>query len=48
VKPPGSNTYLIDHTAYVFLLDREGRFVTLFPPGTPQERMGVMVREHQR
>jgi cytochrome oxidase Cu insertion factor (SCO1/SenC/PrrC family) len=46
VRPPGINTYLIDHTAYVFLLDREGRFVTLFPPGTPQERMAVMVREH--
>jgi protein SCO1/2 len=45
VRPPGINTYLIDHSAYVFLLDREGRFVTLFPPGTPQERMAVMVRE---
>lgn len=45
VKPPGVSTYLIDHTAYVFLLDREGRFITLFPPGTPQERMAVMVRE---
>jgi protein SCO1 len=46
VKPPGVNTYLIDHTAYVFLLDREGKFITLFPPGTPQDRMAVMVREH--
>jgi protein SCO1/2 len=45
VKPPGVSTYLIDHTAYVFLLDGEGQFVTLFPPGTPQERMAVMVRE---
>ena len=45
VKPPGASTYFIDHTAYVFLLDREGRFVSLFPPGTPQERMAVMVRE---
>ena len=45
VTPPGMNTYLIDHSAYVFLLDREGRFSTLFPPGTPQERMAVMVRE---
>jgi protein SCO1/2 len=45
VRPPGTNTYFIDHSAYVFLLDREGRFITLFPPGTPQERMAVMVRE---
>jgi cytochrome oxidase Cu insertion factor (SCO1/SenC/PrrC family) len=41
----GSNGYVIEHAAYVFLLDREGRFVTLFPPGTPAERMAVMVRE---
>jgi len=45
VRPPGTNTYFIDHSAYVFLLDREGRFITLFPPGTPQERMAAMVRE---
>ena len=30
---------------YVFLLGRDGRFVTLFPPGTPQERMAAAVRE---
>ena len=45
VRPPGTGTYFIDHSAYVFLLDGEGRFITLFPPGTPQERMAVMVRE---
>lgn len=45
VRLPGAPTYSIDHTAYVFLLDREGRFVTLFPPGTPAERMVTMVRE---
>lgn len=45
VPLPGSGTYAIDHTAYTFLLDRDGRFVTLFPPGTPAERMAVMVRE---
>ena len=45
VRPPGVSTYLIDHSAFVFLLDREGRFATLFPPGTPPERMAVMVRE---
>jgi protein SCO1/2 len=45
VDLPGTNTYAIDHTAYTFLLDRDGRFVTLFPPGTPVERMIVMLRE---
>jgi cytochrome oxidase Cu insertion factor (SCO1/SenC/PrrC family) len=45
VPLPGTETYVIDHTAYTFLLDRDGRFVSLFPPGTPSERMAVMLRE---
>jgi cytochrome oxidase Cu insertion factor (SCO1/SenC/PrrC family) len=45
VKLPGTSTYTIDHTAYTFLLDREGGFVILFPPGTPAERMVFMLRE---
>lgn len=45
VALPGSAGYTIDHTAYTFLLDREGRFVTLFPPGTPVERLVFMLRE---
>jgi protein SCO1/2 len=45
VRTPGAKSYVIDHAAYVFLLNREGQFVTLFPPGTPAERMAVMVRE---
>jgi protein SCO1/2 len=42
----GGQTYVIDHTAYTFLLDRDGKFVMLFPPGTPPERMIEMLREH--
>lgn len=45
VPLPGTQTYAIDHTPYTFLLDREGRFAILFPPGTPAERMDVMLRE---
>ena len=45
VTPPGASIYLTDHAAFVFLLDREGRYAGLFPPGTPPERMAVMVRE---
>ncbi len=39
VPLPGTKTYAIDHTPYTFLLDREGKFVILFPPGTPADRM---------
>ena len=45
VPLPGTATYTIDHAAFTFLLDREGKYVGLFPPGTPPERMLVMVRE---
>ena len=45
VTLPGEKGYVIDHTPYTFLLDREGRFVILFPPGTQADRMGVMLRE---
>lgn len=45
VALPGTPTYTIDHAAFTFLLDREGKYVGLFPPGTPAERMLVMVRE---
>ena len=45
VTPPGSKTYFIEHTAFTFLLDRNGKYVLFFPPGTPPERMSVMLRE---
>jgi len=45
VTPPGSKTYFIEHTAFTFLLDRNGKYVLFFPPGTPPERMAVMLRE---
>jgi protein SCO1/2 len=45
VRPPGSSAYLIDHMAFVFLLDRDGKYLAFFPPGTSAERMAVMIRE---
>lgn len=45
VRPAGSNTYVIDHSAFIYLIDRAGRYVAFFPPGTTPERMQVMVRE---
>ena len=44
VRRAGFKTYVIDHTAFVYLIDREGRYVAFFPPGTTPERMRVMVR----
>lgn len=45
VRIDRADTYLIDHSAFTFLLDRNGKYLLFFPPGTPPERMVVMVRE---
>lgn len=42
---PNSKIYLIEHTAFTFLLDRHGKYLLFFPPGTPPERMTAMLRE---
>lgn len=46
VQPPGSKVYLIDHMAFIFLLNREGKYIGSFPPGTAAVRMAEVVREH--
>jgi protein SCO1/2 len=40
-----SNQYVIDHTAFIYILNRAGKYLAFFPPGTSPERMEVMVRE---
>lgn len=45
VKPSGSQAYVIDHAAFTFILDRQGRYVSFIPPGTPSGRMAVMMEE---
>lgn len=45
-RPPGSSTYLIDHTAYIFLLDREGKYLSFFPPSTSAARIAEFLRDY--
>jgi protein SCO1/2 len=44
VKTRG-NQYLIDHTAFVYIMDQEGKYYAFFPPGTSSERMEIMIRD---
>ena len=44
-RPLEGGGYLIDHAAFTFLLDREGRYIAFFPPGTPAQRMSAMLEE---
>ncbi|MBU3597879.1 SCO family protein [Polynucleobacter bastaniensis] len=37
--------YVIDHTAFTYIMNRNGKYLAFFPPGTSPERMEVMVRE---
>jgi cytochrome oxidase Cu insertion factor (SCO1/SenC/PrrC family) len=39
------NQYVIDHTAFIYIMNRTGKYVAFFPPGTSPERMEVMVKE---
>jgi protein SCO1/2 len=45
VREQTGGTYFIDHAAFTFLLDRNGRYIAFFPPGTKADRMATMVRE---
>lgn len=40
-----ADSYYIDHTAFVFLLDKAGKYVAFVPPGTTLERMSMLVRD---
>lgn len=36
--------YSIDHSGYIYLLDRAGQYLGFFPPGTPPDRMADVIR----
>ena len=40
------SSYTIDHTAYIYLMDRDGNYLGFFPPGTSAERMVEIIRPH--
>jgi protein SCO1 len=38
--------YLIDHSTFTYLMDREGQFITLFRYGTSADEMAETIRKH--
>jgi cytochrome oxidase Cu insertion factor (SCO1/SenC/PrrC family) len=38
--------YTVDHSAFIYLMDRDGKYLGFFPPGTSAERMVEMIRPH--
>jgi cytochrome oxidase Cu insertion factor (SCO1/SenC/PrrC family) len=44
--PTSPADYTLDHSGFVYLVDRDGRYVGFFPPGTPADRIVQIVRPH--
>jgi cytochrome oxidase Cu insertion factor (SCO1/SenC/PrrC family) len=38
--------YAIDHTGFIYLIGRDGKYLGFFPPGTPSNRMVEIIRQH--
>jgi cytochrome oxidase Cu insertion factor (SCO1/SenC/PrrC family) len=38
--------YTVDHTAFTYLIDRDGNYLGFFPPGTSADRMVEIIRPH--
>lgn len=45
VADDSASDYLMDHSSYVYLMDREGRYLSHFGPGTPPEIMASRIRK---
>ncbi|MCC7427363.1 MAG: SCO family protein [Alphaproteobacteria bacterium] len=46
VEPPGSSTYLMDHSALTYLMDPDGRLAAIFRPGTTATDMAAAIKAH--
>jgi cytochrome oxidase Cu insertion factor (SCO1/SenC/PrrC family) len=47
-KVPGSDEadYTVDHSGFIYMLDREGHYIGFFPPGTTADRIAAGIRMH--
>jgi cytochrome oxidase Cu insertion factor (SCO1/SenC/PrrC family) len=48
-KVPGAKaSEAVDHSAFIYLMDRDGKYLGFFPPGTPADRMVQVIRPYLR
>jgi cytochrome oxidase Cu insertion factor (SCO1/SenC/PrrC family) len=45
VPMKGSSDYTVDHTAFVYLMAADGKYLGFFPPGTTPERIAATLRQ---
>jgi cytochrome oxidase Cu insertion factor (SCO1/SenC/PrrC family) len=44
--PPDSPDYVIDHSSFVYLVDKAGKYIGFLPPGTAADRIIEMIALH--
>lgn len=42
--PPKGGDYAVDHSGFIYVVDRDGRYVGFAPPNTPPERLAAILR----
>jgi cytochrome oxidase Cu insertion factor (SCO1/SenC/PrrC family) len=42
----GAAEYTVDHSGFIYLMDRDGKYLGFFPPGTPSDRMVEVIKAH--
>jgi len=43
---PAKSDYTVDHSAFIYLVDRDGKYLGFFPPGTPAEKIAAMIEPY--
>lgn len=38
--------YTVDHSGFIYLMDRDGEYLGFFPPGTPADRMAAVIKPY--
>jgi protein SCO1 len=44
-KSTGDNDYLMDHTVFIYLMGRDGKYLSHFPPGITAEQMAAAIEK---
>jgi cytochrome oxidase Cu insertion factor (SCO1/SenC/PrrC family) len=44
--PSAGAVDVIDHTGFIYLVDRDGQYIGFFPPGTSADRLLDIIRPH--
>lgn len=45
-KDSGKNDYLMDHSSFVYLMSRDGKYLTHFTPGIPPDKMAQAIAKY--